>query len=191
MGIVKYRVIQVVLPLLLFGSFLIGCSWYNKRVEDNLYYCLVEEYLTQGIDLELYLDSIENELILQNILSSKTGEARYAYYEEIVLKDKVPSTYPFSSFVVIQNAQSRINSIDCINKITKVDSVLFLKSKYFKLTEKMKKLSSVSPATVSKCYVSTLNENDLEHPFYRAWFILGHVMSTDSDEVYIRNISEK
>lgn len=159
----------------------------SNVVENDLYECLDSEYASLGLDLNTYLDSIEEEMINQGILSTESGESKLNYYRKVMQTNEVPSTKSFSSFNKIHSVHRIVNSNKCVNEISRLDEILFQKSKYFQLVNKMENLDDINPSNVAECYVSIIDEDDLETKFYRAWFILGHVMSSGRNKAYIAN----
>lgn len=116
------------------GMMFSSCENYTP-IENNLYSCLEEQYYSLGIELEDCLDSIEQELIDQNILLSGSGKAKCDYYQKVINANEIPYIKTFTILEALQSVQNRIDYLSCVNDISPVDSVLFQNSKYFKLTE--------------------------------------------------------
>jgi biopolymer transport protein ExbD len=73
-----------------------------------------------------------------------------------------------------------------IEKLKKIDSVIFFSSKYFQLSEAFWQVAyhELSPASVAKSITSILCPNDFEYPYYRAATLLTIVFVAQLDIRY-------
>lgn len=175
---------------------LVNCSSKNEQFEDQLYSCLENHYKECGIDLETALDSLENNLLAQRILTSKDGQGKIAYYETVVETGQITGHEP--SELVDRIAKCYVHLDDLRHAMATtfgVDSLAFEQSEFFKTANKINKQAvingGVSPVSVSKAMLKHLNAKDFEHPFYRAQMLLSLCMSSDLDDAFRRQIPKK
>jgi hypothetical protein len=189
---------SVTSKLFLVGSLLVvfGCDASEKPIEDELYTCLVQHYADNEVDLPVYLDSLEDYLIREGILTSKSGEGKIEYYRKIIESGQFHYA-PQTDFMIILADSYIVNGelVKCLKTKPTFDSLVYYTSEFHltsqKITEHVTSSGAVNPANVSKAIVANLSANDMDHPFYRAHMLISFVMANDRKKAYIENLPEK
>lgn len=184
------------IKIFLVSCIILGCNAQESSIEDKLYACLVSHYTEQGIDLNESLDSIENYLVEKHILKSKDGLGKIKYYQEIINSGEIPGIMRTSLMDRLAEIYPLKNHTEnCIFKTYKLDSVQYMKSTFFQISEKVKKevdeMGELNPAIVTRALLNHLTAKDLEHPYYRAQMLLSYVLVADKDEAYIRQFPKQ
>ncbi|WP_417265726.1 biopolymer transporter ExbD [Brumimicrobium sp.] len=181
------KIIIVLISLFIFLS----SNAQEETIKDKLYTCMVNHYHGNNIDLNASLDTLENYLILNDILKSNDGNGKVQYYQTIIktgviqgvertsLMDSLALYYPRTDFIN-----------NCIFVVNDLDSSQFIKSQFYQTTEKVKNDAEglIDLVSVSKLILSNLSAKDFEHPYYRANMLLSFVMTSDREQAYIRAI---
>ena len=155
-----------------------------------------ERYSTGKISLDQILDSLENQMIEEGILSGKDGRSKISYYEKIVETGIVPS---FENFAIVERlvvpAMYLEITMNCIDSLKLADPDSFNSSTYSELSDRLNNRFSaagdISPATVSKEIIDVLNDADFDHPFYRAYMLLTSAITMEKDTAYIRELPKR
>ncbi len=168
---------------------LFSCSK-NHDVEDQLYDCMMERAEKENIFLADEVMDMEQLYVKHNILSNYSGKAKYDVYKEILRTNEYP-TLPLgveTNKNLLQVLQW-FNDPKCIKSLKGVDK---LESKYFQLRKKMDALmskGSVTPKQGAKAILDVLDEQDLEHPYYRVYFIITMNAILENEQQHLKGIS--
>lgn len=181
----RILLITIVLILECFSS--IG-QQYNTSIESILYECLNESFKSKGIDIELQLNELENELIKNKILESSNKESYFDFYKKVVETNDIVGTIEYGKFDKILNVEiQEYYSKECLDRILLLDTMTIKASKYYQLNEKNKESvlnGELSPSIISRNIVSTLSSQDFGNPYYRANALLSilHIISLEVNE---------
>ncbi|MFK7787662.1 MAG: hypothetical protein AB8B56_21245 [Crocinitomicaceae bacterium] len=171
----------------------IGCQTGEKSIEDNLYQCLVEQYDENDIDLAASLDSIEDHLIQVGILTSRDGQGRINYYQEIIKQGEVHYTPETPIMTSLRNSDVNMGQvIECIKNAQTFDSLKYYSSEFYlkskKIADHVEASGATNPVNVSKAILANLTAADFEHPFYRAQLLITMVMTNERNKAYVRTV---
>jgi hypothetical protein len=183
-----------IIKTILISFVLLSCNAQDETIEYKLYSCIEKHYADNSIDLVSSLDSLENYLISKNILSSKDGEGKIKFYQDIIKNGEVPG---IERIELMDKLFDNYYGNDFVKKclFTKygMDSLEYMKTKFYKTSDaintEVAKHGHASPLTVSKAMLSHLTKEDFESPLYRTNMLISYVMTADRDQAYIRQIT--
>ena len=164
--------------------------------EDKLYSSMVGRYATDNVPLDQILDSLENQMIKEGILTGKGGQAKVDYYEKIVETGEAPY---FENFALVERlvdpSMYLAITSETIDSLKIADPASFASSTYSNLSDKINTkfsdLGSITPITVSEEIIAVLDGADFDHPFYRAYMLLTSVITMDKESVYVRELPKR
>lgn len=161
---------------------------YNNSLESILYECLNEGFKSKGIDIELELNELENELIRNNILETSSKESYFNFYKKVVESNDIIGKIDYRKFEKILSVKiQEYYSKECLDRILLLDSMTIKASKYYQLNEKNNESAlngKISPSIISRNIVTTLSPQDFENKYYRANALLSilHIISLEVNE---------
>jgi biopolymer transport protein ExbD len=182
-----------IIKTILISFILLSCKAQDESIEGKLYSCIEKHYEDNNIDLDASLDSLENYLISKNILSSKDGEGKIKFYEDIIKNGEIPGIERIELMDDLSNHYYGNDFVkNCLFAKNDLDSLEYIETKFYKTSEAINndvvKQGHVSPVSVSKAMLSHLTKEDFEKPIYRAHMLISFVMTADKDQAFIRQI---
>lgn len=162
-----------------------GCSGSEYQVEDELYNCLMQKYERKGIDITVFLDSLESHFIKNGILKDNSGASKLEFYKNLANGGEVPimEEYEISDSVArIKFAEQEIES--CI-KNKGFDSSTLNSSVYYRLKAEFKTVKEMNLRDAAMCHVNVLTARDFEHPFFRARMLSSYILIIESQGRFI------
>ncbi len=160
------------------------------KVDSVMLNCMRTHYDRFGIDLDVALDSLEQQLIRQEVIGSADASGIKAYYEQLANDGKVPmiSYTPMMDSVIKHHHIHSVVLKDCIYDNPKIDDSTFANSRY---QNRQVLLSNAVGKLDGEVYVKVataiLHVSDLETfslPIFRAHFLLSVI--TVVREKYLR-----
>ncbi len=165
-----------ILKILLLSILTYGCSGSEYQVEDELYNCLIQKYESNGIDITVFLDSLENHFIKNRILKDNSGASKLEFYKKLANGGELTIMEEYEitdSIARIKFAEQEIES--CI-KNKGFDSSTLNSSVYYRLKAEFKTVKEINLRNAAMCHVNVLTARDLEHPYFRAHMLSSYIL---------------
>lgn len=153
-----------------------SCSGPEYQVEDELYTCLEQKYERNGIDIAVFLDSLENHFIENGILKDKSGAAKLEFYKKIANGGELPIMKEFEITDSIARITFSEQEIESCLKNKGFDSTTLNASVYFRLKAAFKTVKNLNLKNAAMCHVKVLSARDLEHPFFRSHMLSSYIL---------------
>ena len=164
------------LTILLTTQIFYSCGQHTNQVETILLDCLMESYQSEGVDIKKQLDEFESYLIENGSLASSSGQAYFDFYNKIVELNDLPAITNSEQFEELYKLHpDQYYSLNCLTRITELDSNEIKASKFNDLTLAMQNLktrTNISPSIVAKEITSVLGPSDFDNPYYRSIALL-------------------
>lgn len=153
-----------------------SCSGPEYQVEDELYTCLEQKYEQNGIDIAVFLDSLENLFIENGILKDKSGEAKLEFYKKIANGGEIPIMKESEFTDSITRITFSEQAFESCLKNKGFDSSTLNASVYFRLKAEFKTVKNLSLKNAAMCHVNVLTAKDFEHPFFRSHMLSSYIV---------------
>lgn len=148
------------------------------------------------INLSEELDRLEKYLINKGALDSNSGQSYYAFYEQVVKINNIPSKIEINKFKNLTKlTPNEYYENICLLNLAIVYGNQIENSKYYKLNTKIQEITSsnqeVLPSSIASVIVSILTPSDFDKPYYRAIALLTIVNTSDIETEFEREIEPK
>lgn len=166
----------------------------SESIEDQIYAEVKSEFKKNGIDLESYLDDVEDQMIAEGLLIGKGGLAKVKYYEIIAESGEIPSLKDRSMLELLfeTDLTSQI-IVECDQIVRERDSVAYDESEYFKRGRRIKTKAyadGIGIISFVNALLLEVDAEDFDKPYYRMYMLISSIMSMDKDTAYIRETPE-